>query len=93
MPIIDIPYEQLPNEVKDNLTPEQWTLAQRVAIDEGEEVPETTGYLNLKNGMRRMYTAGERADAPLLAEHDLAGGRGADDSQFHRSPPGAHGVP
>jgi hypothetical protein len=91
VPIIDIPYEELPKDVKDNLTPEQWIQAQRVVVDEGAEVPETTGYLNLKNGQRRPYLAGERAEAPLLAEHDLAGGRGADDTQFHTAPPGAHG--
>ncbi len=93
MPIIDLPYEELPTIVRDNLTPDQWILAQRGVIDEGVAVPETTGYVNLKNGERKTYLAGERADAPLLPEHDLAGGRGSDDTQFHTTPPGAHGVP
>ena len=31
MPKLDIPYEQLPQLVKDNLSPEQWERAQRGA--------------------------------------------------------------
>lgn len=56
-------------------------------------MPETTVYINLKNGQFFQYDLGQQANAPLLPAHDLAGGRGADDTQFHTSPPGAHGVP
>ncbi|MGE5335452.1 MAG: hypothetical protein ACM3N4_12175 [Nitrososphaerota archaeon] len=93
MPQVDIPYEQLPDVVKDNLSEEQWREAQRGVILEGVKIPESTIYLNLKNGQQLPYEAGMRANAPLLPVHDLAGGRGADSSQFHSSPPGAHGVP
>ncbi len=93
MPYIDIPFEELPDVVKDNLTEEQWREAQRGAILEGGEIPETTIYLNLKNGQQLPYEAGMIANAPLLPVHDLSGGRGADSSQFHSSPPGAYGVP
>ena len=89
MPIVDIPYQELPDTVKDNLTEAQWIEAQRGAILEGMKIPETTYYVNLKNGQRRQYQQGERANAPLLPEHDLAGARGKSDEQFHSSPPGA----
>lgn len=93
MPRVDIPYEDLPDVVKDNLTEAQWLEAQRGLILEGATIPETTIYLNLKNAQQLPYEAGMVANAPLLPVHDLAGGRGADSSQFHSSPPGAHGVP
>ena len=93
MPIVDIPYEQLPDPVKDNLTEEQWREAQRGVILEGQVIPETARYINLKTAQQLPYEVGMRANAPLLPVHDLAGGRGADDTQFHTSPPGAHGTP
>lgn len=93
MPDVDISYEELPRAVQDNLTPDQWRQALRGVVPEGGNVPETTMYLNLKNGQSLQYEQGQRANAPLLAEHDLAGGRGADDTQFHTLPSGAHGVP
>lgn len=86
-------YENLPSPIKDNLSPEQWLEAQNAIILEGNPVPETTSYINIKNGVCQQYQAGERAPGPLLPTHDLAGGRGYDDTQFHTSPPGAHGVP
>lgn len=93
MPSVDIRYEELPRPVQDNLSPEQWREALRGVVPEGGTVPETTVYINLKNGQFFQYELGQRANAPLLPAHDLAGGRGADDTQFHTSPPGAHGVP
>ncbi len=86
VPQSDIPYEQLPKVVKQNLTPRQWAEAQGNVIPEGGLVPQTTVYLNLKNGKFLRYEFGQRAPAPLLAAHDLAGGRGADDTQFHTAP-------
>lgn len=86
VPLSDIPYEELPNAVKQNLTPHQWAEALRNVIPEGGLVPQTTEYLNLKNGQRKRYVFGKRAPAPLLATHDLAGGRGADETQFHTAP-------
>jgi hypothetical protein len=85
--ILDISYEELPHAVKNNLTPRQWAAAQGNVIPEGGFVPQGTVYMNLKNGQCRFYEFGERAPAPLLATHDLAGGRGADDTQFHTAPP------
>jgi hypothetical protein len=90
MPHVDIQYEKLPREIKDNLTPAQWKAAQPGVIDEGQPVPESTVYINLKNGLCRPYQAGEPANGPLLPTHDLSGGRGADDTQFHTKPHGAH---
>lgn len=93
MPHADIPYEQLPDVIKDNLSHEQWREAQRGVIDEGQEIPQTALYINLKTAQQLPYQEGMRANAPLLPVHDISGGRGADDTQFHTSPPGAHGVP
>ena len=90
MPHVDIAYEELPDTVKDNLTETQWREAEREAILEGMKIPDTTFYVNLKNGQRRRYDEGERANAPLLPEHDLAGARGKSDEQFHSSPPDAN---
>ena len=89
MPIVDIAYDKLPSEVKDNLSAEQWDAAQRGVILAGGTIPESTAYLNLKTGQARQYTAGEPADGPLLPVHDLSGGRGADETQFHTRPRGA----
>ncbi len=86
MPFVDIVYAQLPREIKDNLSPEQWNLAQRDIIEEGKPVPETTEYVNVKNGLRHRYERGERAKGPLLPAYDLSGARGGDDTQFHTSP-------
>ena len=90
MPRVDLDYEQLPGLVRDNLTAEQWLEAQRNIVVEGQTVPETTVYVDLKNGQCRQHTAGEVAGGPLLPTHDLSGGRGKDSSQFHTEPPGAH---
>jgi len=90
MPRVDIDYDQLPSEVKHNLSVEQWQEAKNEVILEGDTIPETTYYLNLKNGLSREYLAGQRADGPLLPVHDLAGARGKDDTQFHTAPRNAH---
>jgi hypothetical protein len=89
MPDPAIAYENLPGAVKHDLTLEQWAEAQRGVVLDGASVPETTIYINLKNGLCRQYTAGEPADGPLLPAHDLAGGRGTDSTQFHTAPRGA----
>ncbi len=89
MPDPQITYENLPSVVKDNVTAEQWPAAQRGVILNGASVPETTVYINLKNGLCRQYVAGEPADGPLLPTHDLAGG-GADSTQFRTAPRDAH---
>jgi hypothetical protein len=92
MPMIDIPYDELPQLLKDNLTAEQWREAQLAVVDDGESVPESTYYLNLKNGQIHQYTAGQTANGPLLPTHALSGGHGRDSRQFHTAPPGAHTV-
>ena|ERR1051326_6905194 len=84
--IVAIPYEELPNVVKQNLTPNQWALAQFHVIPEGGLVHETAIYLNLKNGQFQHFEASARAPAPLLAAHGLCGGRGADEPHFHTPP-------
>lgn len=90
---IGLHYEELPREVRDNLSLEQWREAQQAVIAEGQPVPETAQYINLKNALIMTYQLGERAQGPMLPVHDLAGAHGKDDTQFHTSPPGAHGVP
>jgi hypothetical protein len=87
---IDIDYEKLPQLVKDNLTAGQWREAQREVIADGEGVPDTTTYINLKNGQIHEYAAGQPASGPLLPTHDLSGGHGRDSRQFHTAPAGAH---
>jgi hypothetical protein len=89
VPYVDIPYERLPGAVKDNLSPQQWRLAQREVIPEGEKVPETSMYVNLKNGQRYVVEEGVRANGPLLPAYNLAGARGGDDTQFRTRPPNA----
>lgn len=84
--VVEIPYEALPNVVKQNLTPGQWMEAQFHVIPEGGLTPDSTVYLNLKNGKFQRYQACRRAPAPLLAAHNLAGGRGADATQFRTAP-------
>ncbi len=93
MATVDIAYEQLPSLVKDNLSAEQWEAAQHLVILEGERVPDTTTYINLKNGQIHQYEYGARAEAPLLAAHNLSGGGGKDSTQFEGSPFGAHPAP
>lgn len=82
-------YGALPQLVKDNLSEQQWLEAQHDIIDQGETVPETARYIDVKNGQIHQHTAGEIAGGPLLPVHDLAGGGGKDDAQFHTTPPGA----
>jgi hypothetical protein len=84
------PYEDLPRIVKDNISREQWPEASRELIHTGTTIPETTRYVNLKNGLIFPYEVGQVANAPLLPVFDLAGGRGKDDTQFHTAPKGAH---
>ncbi|HEU5441957.1 MAG TPA: hypothetical protein VFU88_21940 [Ktedonobacterales bacterium] len=85
----DIRYDELPGEVRDNLSESQWWEAQRLIIPDGQPVPETDEYINLKNGLRLPYQRGQRAKGPLLATQDLSGGHGQDGTQFHSTPPGA----
>ena len=91
--IDDVPsYDQLPQLVKDNISAEQWPAARRGIVGEGATIPETSDYINLKNGQIHTRQAGETAEAPLLAAHDLAGGGGRDDAQFRTAPRGTQGV-
>ncbi|HZQ34382.1 MAG TPA: hypothetical protein VFD32_00500 [Dehalococcoidia bacterium] len=46
----DAAYEELPHLIKDNLSPQQWLEARRDVIDEGEAIPETARYVDVKNG-------------------------------------------
>jgi hypothetical protein len=85
-----LPYAQLPAPVQQNLTAEQWLVAQHLVVAEGRPVPEATQYLYLKSGQFRQYRQDEPAEGPLLAAHNLAGGRGQDSGQLRSAPPGAH---
>ena len=89
MAFVDIDYERLPQLVKDNLSAEQWELAQGEIIADGDPVPDSTNYINLKNGQIHTYNKGEPASGPLLAVHNLSGGSGKDSTQFETTPPGA----
>lgn len=82
-------YEKLPGSIKNNLTAEQWEEALARVINAGESVPDAAIYINLKNGQMRRYETGDRAEGPLLAAHNLAGGRGKDSDQFSTVPEGA----
>ena len=88
-PKLDIDYDQLPRDVKRNLSPEQWLEAQADVVLEHDTVPETAGYINLRDGYSRQYQAGESADGPLLPVHDLSGAHGKESAQFRTTPPGA----
>ncbi len=46
-------------------------------------------FLKLKNGQMFRMEIGATANAPLLAVHNLAGGRGRDSEQFSTVPEGA----
>lgn len=86
-------YEHLPGIVKNNISPEQWVLARRRVVQEDAAIPEAANYVNLKNGQILRYELGQRAEAPLIPQHDLAGGGGKDDTQFRDEPEGAHLTP
>ena len=89
----NLAYDTLPQRVRDNVSADQWEQIQHLIIQEGTPVPDSTGYVNLKNGQVHRCERGTPATGPLLAEHDLSGGRGKDDSQFEGSPFGAHPAP
>jgi hypothetical protein len=93
MGTFELEYERLPSPVKRTLSADQWEAARRGVVAEGQPVPETTDYINLKNGQCLRYQRGEPAPGPLLATHDLAGGRGRDSTQFSTEPAGAHPPP
>ncbi len=86
MPKLDIDYEQLPRDVKNNLSQEQWIAAQDDVVLPGDTVPETRPYINLRNGWSRQHEIGERAEGPLLPVHDLSGAKGKDSTQFSTDP-------
>lgn len=75
-------YEALPEEVRNNLTEDQFELARVDIVEEGERVPETTEYIDLGSGVRRVHARGEIASGNLLPTHDLSGAHGKDYSQW-----------
>lgn len=89
----NLAYEKLPQVVRDNIGAEQWEQIQHLIIEEGTPVPDTTGYVNLKNGQIQQCERGQPATGPLLAEHDLSGGGGKNSSQFEGAPFGVHPAP
>lgn len=89
MPYVEIAYDELPRSVQDNLSQEQWKRAQQHVIMDGQRIPETAYYVNLKSGLRQRHEAGTYAAGPLLPAHDLAGAHGKSDEQFEGAPPGA----
>jgi hypothetical protein len=93
MGAFELDYDRLPGAVKQNISADQWDEARRAVIPEGQPIPETTIYINLKNGQCLQHSRGEAAPGPLLATHDLAGGGGKESAQFHTEPAGAHTAP
>lgn len=85
----DLQYDRLPGAVKQNLTESQWEEARRLVIPAGAPAPETTVYLNLRNGQTFQVEQGAPVSGPVLAAHNLTGGRGRDSEQFHTAPAGA----
>ncbi len=84
MAVRDIRYESLPEFVRSNLSEDQFDLARVDIVYEGESVPETTEYVDLGTGVRRVHHAGELAPGDLLPAHDLAGARGKNYSQWQQ---------
>ena len=76
------PFEELPKQVKDNIAQQQWLEAQREVVHTGASVPETTRYINLKNGLTFEYLLGQRANGPLLPLHALGAARGKEDRAY-----------
>jgi hypothetical protein len=86
------PYEHLPRRVKDNIARAQWPEALREVVCTSTSIPETGRYVNLKNGLIFEYLIGQKANAPLLPVHALAGARGKEDRPFHHTHE-AHAAP
>lgn len=82
MSLREVRYEALPDEIKNNLTEEQFQLAWVDVVEEGEIIPETTQYIDLGSGVKRVYRRGEIATSNLLPTHDLSGAHGKDNSQW-----------
>lgn len=75
-------YAGLPDEVRNNLSEEQFEFARVDVVEEGEPIPETTEYIDLGSGVRRVYKRGETAPGNLLPTHDLSGAHGKDNTQW-----------
>lgn len=82
MALRDVSYATLPEAIKRNLTPDQFELARVDVIEEGEIVPETTEYIDLGSGTRKVHERGTIAQGNLLPTHDLSGAYGKDFSQW-----------
>lgn len=82
MALKDVRYADLPEAIKNNLTPDQFEFARIDVVEEGEIVPETTEYIDLASGIRKVFSRGERAPGDLLPTHDLSGAHGKDYSQW-----------
>lgn len=78
----EVRYAALPDEVRNNLSEEQFELSWVDIVREGEIVPETTEYVDLGSGIRRVHRRGELATGNLLPTHDLSGAHGKDNSQW-----------
>ncbi len=84
MALPDISYQDLPEFVKNNLSEDQFELAKVDILEPGETIPETTEYVDLATGVRKIYRTGDAAPSSLLPAHDLTGARGKDSSQWER---------
>ncbi|MGI5836446.1 MAG: hypothetical protein ACOX87_08135 [Chloroflexota bacterium] len=78
----DYRYVALPEEVRNNLTEDQFEFARVEIIEEGEMIPETTEYIDLGSGIRKVYREGEIAPGNLLPTRNLSGAFGKDYSQW-----------
>lgn len=75
-------YASLPEAVRNNLSEEQFLLARVDIVAAGEVIPETTEYIDLGSGVRRIHERGEIAQGDLLPTHDLSGAHGKDSTQW-----------
>ena len=82
MGLTRIEYADLPEVVKNNLTADQFDLARVDIIQPGEEIPETTEYIDLASGIRRVHRRGDVAAGNLLPTHDLSGAHGKEYTQW-----------
>ncbi|MHB1158777.1 MAG: hypothetical protein ACYC66_15880 [Chloroflexota bacterium] len=82
MAVKEYRYAALPEVVRNNLTEEQFELARVDIVEEGEWIPETTEYVDLGSGIRRVHQRGETASGNLLPTHDLSGAHGKDSTQW-----------
>ncbi|GEM_PF-4358204 len=82
MAIVHVRYAAMPEDIRNNLTEDQFELARVDIVAEGDIIQETTEYIDLGSGMRKIHHKGDIAPGNLLPTHDLSGAFGEDNSQW-----------